>query len=144
MNFSLLINKEEKMPAQEVNEIAEKIIGCAYTVSNTLGIGFVEKVYENALVFCTRKTGLLVEQQYPIKVTFEGVIVGEFFADLLVEKRVLVELKAVSMLNQEHTAQALNYLRATGMEVCLLINFGIPKIEIKRLLPSVYWRTPKP
>jgi hypothetical protein len=69
MNFSLLINKEEKMPAQEVNEITEKMIGCAYTVSNTLGIGFVVKVYENALVFCTRKTGLLVEQQYPIKVT---------------------------------------------------------------------------
>ena len=97
------------MPAQEVNEITEKIIGCAYTVGNTLGIGFVEKIYENALVFCTRKTGLLVEQ-----------------------------------LNQEHTAQALNYLRATGVEVCLLINFGKPKIEIKRLLPSVHWRTPKP
>jgi len=107
-------------------------------------IGFVEKAYENALVFCTRKTGLLVEQQYPIKVTFEGVIVGEFFADLLVEKRVLVELKAVSMLNQEHTAQALNYLRATGVEVCLLINcpFAENKMTFFNFLPVVYKRQP--
>jgi len=132
------------MPPQEVNEITEKIIGCAYKVSNTLGIGFVEKVYENALVVLARQSGLTVEQQYPIKVMFEGIVVGEFFADLFVERRVLVELKAVSMLMQEHTAQALNYLRATEAEVCLLINFGRSKIEIKRLLPSVYWKTPKP
>ena len=98
----------------------------------------------NALVIATRKTGLSVEQQYPIKVMFGGIVVGEFFADLFVEKRVLVELKAVSMLHQEHTAQALNYLRATGADVCLLINFGKPKIEIKRLLPSVHWKTSKP
>lgn len=130
------------MPAQEVNDITEKIIGCAYSVSNTLGIGFVEKVYENALAVAIRKTGLLVEQQYPIKVVFDGIVVGEFFADLFVEKRVLVELKAVSMLMQDHTAQSLNYLRATGADVCLLVNFGKPKIEIKRLLPSVYWKTP--
>lgn len=132
------------MPSKDVNEITEKIIGCAYMVSNTLGIGFVEKVYENALAVAARKAGLMVEQQYPIKVTFEGVVVGEFSADLFVEKRVLVELKAVSMLTQEHTAQALNYLRATGVEVCLLINFGRSKIEIKRLLPSVNWKLPKP
>ena len=132
------------MPSPEVNEITEKIIGCAYTVSNTLGIGFVEKVYENALVVATRKIGLLVEQQHQIKVVFDGIIVGEFFADLFVEKRVLVELKAVSMLTQEHTAQALNYLRAAGAEVCLLINFGKSKIEIKRLLPSVYWKPSNP
>lgn len=131
------------MPSRDVNGITEKIIGCAYTVSNTLGIGFVEKVYENALAIAIRKAGLMVEQQYPIKVAFEGIVVGEFFADLFVEKRVLIELKAVSVLAQEHTAQALNYLRATGIEVCLLINFGQPKIEIKRLLPSVHWKSPK-
>lgn len=129
------------MPTQEVNEITEKIIGCTYNVSNTLGIGFVEKVYENGMVVALRKSGLKVAQQHPIKVTFENVIVGEFFADLFVEEKVLVELKAVSMLTQEHTAQALNYLRATSVEVCLLINFGKPKVEIKRLLPSVYWKT---
>jgi GxxExxY protein len=132
------------LPAKDINEITQKIIGCAYTVSNTLGIGFVEKVYENGLALITRKSGLKVVRQQPIKVLFEGVILGEFFADLLVEERVLVELKAVSMLIQEHTAQALNYLRASGAEVCLLINFGKPKIEIKRLLPSVYWKSAGP
>lgn len=129
------------MPLQDVNEITQKIIGCAFEVSNTLGIGFVEKVYENALAHLIRKAGLKVVQQYPIKVTFDGILVGEFVADLLVEDRVLVELKAVSTLVNEHTAQALNYLRASGFEVCLLINFGKPKIEIKRLLPSVNWKT---
>jgi GxxExxY protein len=129
------------MPSQDVNEITEKIIGCAYKVSNTLGIGFVEKVYENGMVVALRNTGLKVAQQHPIKVTFENVIVGEFLADLFVEDKVLVELKAVSMLTQDHTAQALNYLRATGVQVCLLINFGKPKVEIKRLLPSVYWKS---
>ena len=131
------------MPTQEVNAITEKIIGCAYSVSNTLGIGFVEKVYENAMVVALQKTDVNVEQPYPIKVTFDGVVVGEFYADLFVERRVLVELKAVSMLNQDHTAQALNYLRATGADVCLLLNFARPKIEIKRLLPSVHWKSPK-
>jgi GxxExxY protein len=96
------------------------------------------------MVVALRKAGLKVEQQYPIKVSFEGVVVGEFFADLFVEEKVLVELKAVSMLHQDHTAQALNYLRATGADVCLLLNFAKPKIEIKRLLPSVYWKTPEP
>lgn len=131
------------MPSQDVNEITQKILGCAYKVSNSLGIGFVEKVYENALAHILRTDGLVVAQQHPVKVTFEGVVVGEFFVDLLVEERVLVELKAVSTLMQEHTAQALNYLRATGLEVCLLINFGKPKVEIKRLLPSVYWKSDK-
>jgi GxxExxY protein len=83
---------------------------------------------------------LAVQQQYAFKVQYDGVVVGEFFADLLVGGRVLVELKAVSALCDEHTAQALNYLRATGKEVCLLINFGTAKIEIKRLLPSVNWK----
>ena len=129
------------MSLQDVNEITQKIIGCAFEISNTLGVGFVEKVYENALVHLIRKTGLKVVQQHLIKVSFDGILVGEFVADLLVEDRVLVELKAVSMLVNEHTAQALNYLRASGLEVCLLINFGKPKIEIKRLLPSVNWKT---
>ena len=132
------------MPSQDVNLITEKIIGCSYTVSNTLGIGFIEKVYENALAHTIRKSGLNVVQQHPIKVDFDGIIVGEFVADLLVEERVLVELKAVSMLKNEHTAQALNYLRATGLEICLLINFGTTKVEIKRLRPSTNWKTPKP
>jgi GxxExxY protein len=132
------------MPTFEGNEITEKIIGCAYTVSNTLGIGFVEKVYENALAHLLRKSNLHVVQQHPIKVNFDGVVVGEFVADLLVENRILVELKAVSMLKDEHMAQALNYLRATGVEICLLINFGTTKVEIKRLRPSNNWKTSNP
>ncbi|MFZ5880214.1 MAG: GxxExxY protein [Chloroflexota bacterium] len=132
------------MPSQDVNEITQKIIGCAFEVSNTLGIGFVEKVYENALAHAIRKVNLQVRQQYPIKVHYDNIVVGEFLADLLVEERVLVELKAVSMLNQEHTAQALNYLRATGLEICLLINFGRTKIEIKRLRPYTDWQNRKP
>lgn len=132
------------MNLPEVNTITEKIIGCAYTVSNSLGIGFVEKVYENALTHIIRKSNLKVIQQHPIKVNFDGVVVGEFVADLLVEDRVLVELKAVSILRDEHTAQALNYLRATGLEICLLINFGTTKVEVKRLRPSTNWKTSKP
>ena len=129
---------------QDINEITKKIIGCAYQVSNTLGIGFVEKVYENALAHLIRKSGLDVVQQQPIKVTFDDIIVGDFYADLLVANRVLVELKAVSMLVDVHTDQAQNDLRASAFEVCLLINFGKSKIEVKRLLPSVYWKTTKP
>jgi GxxExxY protein len=125
----------------DVNLITQKIIGCAYEVSNTLGIGFVEKIYENALVHQIRKTTeFSVSQQHPIKVFYDEIVVGEFFADLLVEERVLVELKAVSMLTQDHMAQALNYLRATGCEVSLLINFGRSKIEVKRLLPHTDWK----
>jgi GxxExxY protein len=98
-------------------------------------------VYENALVHRIRKsTDLIVAQQYPIKVIYDDVVVGEFFADLLVAERVLVELKSVSVLMPEHSAQALNYLRATGLEVCLLINFGRSKVEIKRLLPYTDWK----
>ena len=134
---------DDSIQRQEVNEITRKIIGCAYQVSNTLGIGFIEKVYENALAHVIRKSGLKVVQQHPIKVVYDEIIVGEFFIDLLVGDRVLVELKAVSMLVDNHTAQALNYLRASSLEICLLINFGRPKVEVKRLLPSVYWKTAK-
>jgi len=130
------------MPSSDVNGITGKIIGSAYTVSNSLGIGFVEKVYENALAHEIRKIGLIVEQQARLKVVYDGVMVGDCFADILVEDRVLVELKAVSTLVNEHTAQALNYLRATGLDVCLLINFGTTKVQIKRLLPSVNWKSP--
>lgn len=98
------------MAVQDVKEITKKIIGCAFEVSNTLGIGFVEKAYENALVHLIRKSELKVVQHHSIKVSFDGIVVGEFVADLLVEDRVLVELKAVSSLVNEHTAQALNYL----------------------------------
>jgi GxxExxY protein len=118
----------------ELNKITEQIIGCAYTVANTLGSGFLEKVYENALTHELRKAGLQVGQQHGISVYYDGVVVGEFFADLLVEESVLVELKGIRDLDEIHMAQCLNYLKATGIQVCLLINFGAPKVEIKRIV----------
>ncbi len=129
------------MTSIDINQVTEKIIGCAYRVSNSLGIGFVEKVYENALAHDIQIFGLKVAQQAPIKVLYDGIVVGDFFADLLVEEKVLVELKAVSMLKDEHVAQSLNYLRATGLEICLLINFGTTKVQLKRLRRSVNWKT---
>ena len=128
------------MIEMELDKLTEKIIGCAYRVSNTLGIGFVEKVYENAYAHEIRKDGLKVVQQFPIRVVYDSVIVGEFFADLLVEDRVLFELKAVLELTSEHLAQALNYLRATGLPACMLINFGKPRIQIRHLHPSPNWK----
>ena len=115
-----------------LNLLTEKIIGCAYRVSNGLGCGFLEKVYENALAHELRKSGLSVEQQKPIIVRYDGIVVGEYVADLVVEGRVLVELKACKSLDDIHGAQCLNYLVATGFPICLLINFGRPKVEIKR------------
>ena len=128
------------MTEMDLDKITEKIIACAYAVSNTLGTGFVEKVYENAHAHEMTKSGLRIVQQYPIKVVYDGTAVGEFFADMVAENLVLVELKAVSELNEEHIAQALNYLRATGLPVCLLINFGKSRIQLRRLHPSPNWK----
>lgn len=114
------------------DELTEKIISCAYRVSNTLGCGFLEKVYENALAHELRSHGFSVSQQHPIHVKYDGVIVGDYIADLLVSERVIIEIKAVSELNQVHAAQTLNYLKATGIQVALLINFGNPKVEVRR------------
>jgi GxxExxY protein len=114
--------------------LPEQVIGCAFRVSNGVGDGFLEKVYENALAHELRKTGLRVEQQYPIKVVYDGEIVGDYFEDLLVEDRILVELKAVRALDEIHSAQSINYLKATGIPVCLLLNFGTSKIETKRFV----------
>jgi GxxExxY protein len=125
------MDKEDKM---EINQITEIIIGCAFTVSNVLGAGFLEKVYENALAHEIRKKGLEVLQQHLVKVMYDDVVVGDYMPDLLVAGQVLVELKAVKALDEIHRAQCLNYLRATGLRVCLLINFGKPKIEVKRIV----------
>lgn len=120
----------------EFNHITEQIIGCAYHVSNELGIGFLEKVYENALVCELRRGDLSVVPQHPIKVLYKGAVVGEFVADLLVEDEVIVELKAVKSLDSSHFAQCMNYLKATGKPIGLLINFGTSKIEIRRVISS--------
>lgn len=128
------------MDRMVLDKITERIIGAAHTVSNSLGIGFVEKVYENAHAHEMRKDGLAVVQQHPIKVVYDGIVVGDFYADLLVEDLVLVELKSVSALNDDHMMQALNYLRASDLPACLLINFGTPKVQIRRLHPSPSWK----
>jgi GxxExxY protein len=117
-----------------INGVTERIIGCAFTVANTLKCGFLEKVYENALAHELAKNGLVVAQQIGITVDYDGVIVGAYTADLLVEDTVLVELKTVKVLDAIHSAQCLNYLVATGLQVCLLFNFGNPRLEIKRLV----------
>lgn len=118
----------------ELNEITEKIIGCVYTVSNTLGCGFLERVYENALVHELRRSGLKVEQQVPIKIYYDDIVAGDYVADILVEGEVLVELKAVQGLDDIQVAQCLNYLNGTGLHICLLINFGVPRVEIRRIV----------
>ena len=105
-------------------EITSAIISAFYTVYNTLGYGFLEKVYENALVLELEKRGLKVQTQYPIEVYYEGKIVGKYFADLLVSDIVIVELKAAEKLIAAHETQLINYLKATDIEVGLLLNFG--------------------
>jgi GxxExxY protein len=112
-------------------EITAKIRDAFYHVYNSLGAGFLEKVYENALALTLTKAGLDVKQQCSVKVYFEGEVVGEYYADLIVNDCVIVEIKAVSALAREHEAQLLNYLNATAVEVGILVNFG-PKPEYKR------------
>jgi GxxExxY protein len=123
------------------NEISQGIIGCAYTVSNSLGCGFLEKVYENSPVLELRHAGFEVEQQKGITVHYRGAVVGEYVADLLVAGTILVELKAVRALDEIHVAQCLNYLKATNYPICLLLNFGQPRVEVKRLRNKSYLRS---
>jgi GxxExxY protein len=121
---------------RRLNEISRKVIGAAMKVSNTLGSGFLEKVYENALVHELRKADVKVAQQHVMSVSYDGVVVGEYAADLLVEDGVLVELKAVRALDEVHMAQCMNYLKATGLRVCLLLNFGQPRLQVKRIVQA--------
>ena len=106
------------------SDITSKIIKAYYNVYNKLGYGFLEKVYENSMMIELRKFGLECEKQFPIKVYYEADEVGEYFADILVEKSVIIELKAAENLCEEHEAQLVNYLKATDLEVGILLNFG--------------------
>jgi GxxExxY protein len=115
----------------EIHSITEKIIGCAYKVHNALGSGFLEKVYENALAMELRDgEDLSVKTQHPIPVFYRGKSVGEYFADLLVEETILVEIKAALQIHKEHEAQLVHYLTATKLDHGLLINFG-PSVEVR-------------
>ena len=118
----------------EINRVTERIINCVYRVSNTLGSGFLEKVYENALVIELKQNGLQVTQQHPVNVFYNGTLVGDYVADLLVDDQVIVELKAVKILDEVHSAQCMNYLKASGLKVCLQVNFGKPRVDIKRIV----------
>lgn len=117
-----------------MDEITETIIGCAFRVSNTLGAGFLEKVYENALAHELKKTGLLVQQKQPLQVLYDGVVVGKYEVDLLIEESINVEVKAVQGVVDIHVSQCMNYLRATNLKVGLVINFGTTKVGIKRVV----------
>lgn len=121
-----------------INQITEKIIGAAYKVANTLGVGFLEKVYENALAHELRKQGLRVDQQRPVDVYYDGLVVGVYVADLIVEGIIPLELKTAKAFDDSHFAQCVNHLRATGYHIGLVINFGTPRIGIKRVANPLF------
>ena len=118
----------------KLNDITYAINGAIFEVNKILGPGFLEKVYENALLYELKSRGLKAESQAPITVNYKGQCVGEYFADLLVEDIVIIELKTVEKIEKIHEAQLLNYLKATGIQVGLLVNFRHPKAEIKRFV----------
>ena len=112
-------------------ELTNEIINAAYAIHNSLGFGFLEKIYQNALIIELRKRGIEVEPEKPIKVFYNGQVVGDYVADIVVENKVTLELRAVKKLQEIHEVQLVNYLKATGIEVGLLMNFG-PSVNVKR------------
>ena len=118
----------------DINELTYAINGAVFEVNKVLGPGFLEKVYENALIIELRSLGLKADSQVPIKVYYKDKVVGEYTADILVEEKVILELKTVERLEKIHEAQLLNYLRATGIQVGILVSFKHTKAEIKRMV----------
>lgn len=114
--------------------ISERVIGCAFAVSNQLGAGFLEMVYANALAVEFAEQNLSYVREKPLTVTYKARDIGTYYADFLVEGRLVLELKALSRLTTNHEAQAMNYLRASGFTVGLLLNFGTPKLGVKRVV----------
>jgi len=115
-------------------DLSYKVVGLAMQVHTELGYGFLEKVYENALMILLGENAIIAEQQIPIKVHFHGQIVGEYVADILVEDCIILELKAQDKIIENHKAQTLNYLKATGLKLAILLNFGKHKLEYERLV----------
>ncbi len=115
-------------------DLSYQIIGLAMEVHRKLGYGFLEKVYENSLMILFRREGIRSEQQYPIKVYFEGEVVGNYVADILIEDKIIIELKCVEKINNIHKAQALNYLNATRMRLAIILNFAKDKLQYERLV----------
>ncbi len=124
----------DKRRYRSVDELTEQVIGAAYAVSNVLGTGFLEKVYDNALAHELRKLKLSIVQQAPIEAIYDGVVVGQYYADILVEDTVVIELKYANPLNDSHVAQCLNYLRATDKTIALLLNFATSRVQVKRVV----------
>jgi GxxExxY protein len=115
-------------------DLSYQIIGLAMEVHRKLGYGFLEKVYENSLMILLKREGIRSEQQYPIKVYFEGKVVGNYVADILIEDKIIIELKCVEKINNIHKAQALNYLKATQMRLAIILNFAKDKLQYERLV----------
>jgi len=122
------------MNTNDLDEIAEAVIGAAYEVSNTIGAGFLEKVYERSLAKELTLRGLNVTSQVAYAIVYKGCPVGEYYADLVVENQLLVELKCADCFSNEHVAQCINYLKASGLRLALLINFQKPRVEWKRIV----------
>ena len=122
------------MERESLDELAHRAISAAQRVSRTLGIGFLEKVYENALAWEILKAGLAVEQQAPIAVTYDGRRVGEYYADVVVENDLIIEVKVSACIAQAHRMQCLNYLRASNRRLGLILNFGNTHLEISRVV----------
>lgn len=120
------------MNNEELRDVTYDINGAVFEVNRVLGPGFLEKVYEKALLIELQQRGLKASSQVPITVTYKGETVGDFYADILVENQIILELKAVERIQKVHTAQILNYLKATKYNIGLLVNFTHPKAEIKR------------
>ena len=116
----------------EINQLTEIVIGRAFVVSNTLGVGYLEKVYENALALELRDAGLKVELQKPIPVCYRGTVVGDYIADMIIEGALILEIKNAKAIDASHEAQLLNYLKTTGIHYGLILNFGTPHLGIKR------------
>ena len=116
------------------DDLTERVLGAVFEVSNTLGSGFLEKVYQRALVQELRLRRIRAASEVSFSVNYKGYVVGEYFADILVEDVLVIELKCAERLSNEHTAQCLNYLRASGRALCLLVNFQKPKVEWKRIV----------
>ena len=115
-------------------DLSYKIVGLAMEIHSKLGYGFLEKVYENAMMVLLRREGIHAEQQAPITVYFDGEIVGDYYADILVEDKAILELKAIEKITDAHRAQTLNYLKATGLQLAILFNFGKGRLEYERFV----------
>ena len=132
--LSSLFDGKEQHDDLPSSQLTEEVIGCAFRVGNSLGPGFLEKVYENALAHELRKAGFGVAQHQKIEVVYDNVIVGIYEADIVVNDCLILEIKALRALDEAHKAQCLNYLKAIGLRLGLLINFGSPRVEVKRVI----------